>query len=120
MCFVVQLEGNISKPFFFPPALNNLNRDNVFHNFEHACHVQLSMIKLLKRIVSPELGVSESDLHDHSYGITSDPLTQFAVVFSALIHDVDHYGVSNGQLIKENAPVAAVYKNKSVAEQNSM
>lgn len=24
-------------------------------------------------------------LHDHTYGITSDPLTQFACVFSALI-----------------------------------
>ena len=27
------------------------------------------------------------DLAGHSYGITSDPLTQFAVIFSALIHD---------------------------------
>ena len=26
-------------------------------------------------------------LHDHTYGITSDPLTQFACVFSALVHD---------------------------------
>jgi hypothetical protein len=26
-------------------------------------------------------------LHDHTYGITSDPLTQFACMFSALIHD---------------------------------
>ena len=29
----------------------------------------------------------ESVLHDHTYGITSDPLTQFACLFSALIHD---------------------------------
>ena len=28
------------------------------------------------------------ELHEHTYGITSDPLTKFAVVFSALIHDV--------------------------------
>ena len=28
--------------------------------------------------------------HDTSYGITSKPLTQFSVVFSALIHDVNH------------------------------
>lgn len=53
-------------------------------------------------------------------GITSDPLTQFAVVMSALIHDVDHTGVPNSQLVKENARVAAYYKNKSVAEQNSV
>ena len=25
--------------------------------------------------------------HDHTYGITSDPLTQFSVVLSALVHD---------------------------------
>jgi len=26
-----------------------------------------------------------SDLHNYTYGITSDPLTQFAIVFSALV-----------------------------------
>jgi hypothetical protein len=30
----------------------------------------------------------DQNLHDHTYGITSDPLTQLAVVFAALIHDV--------------------------------
>jgi hypothetical protein len=37
-----------------------------------------------------------------------------------LIHDVDHSGVSNAQLIKEGAKIADVFKNKSVAEQNSI
>jgi 3'5'-cyclic nucleotide phosphodiesterase len=41
-------------------------------------------------------------------------------VFCALIHDVDHTGVSNGQLVKEKAHIATLYKNKSVAEQNSI
>jgi class 3 adenylate cyclase len=100
-------------------------RHNPFHNFEHASHVTMSVLKLLSRIVAPDLnfkdqGNAAKDLHDHTYGITSDPLTQFAVVLSALIHDVDHTGVPNQQLIKENANVAAVYKNKSVAEQNSV
>lgn len=58
-------------------------------------------------------------LHDHTYGITSDPIAQFAVIFSALIHDVDHPGVPNAQLIVENDPLANHYK-KSVAEQNSV
>ena len=53
-------------------------------------------------------------------GITSDPLTQFACAFSALIHDVDHVGVSNAQLVKEGVPIAAKYKGRSVAEQNSL
>jgi 3'5'-cyclic nucleotide phosphodiesterase len=59
-------------------------------------------------------------LHDHTYGITSDPLTQFSCVLSALIHDVDHSGVPNAQLVSENAEIAQLYKNKSVAEQNSV
>jgi hypothetical protein len=56
----------------------------------------------------------------HTDGVASDPLTQLAVVFSALVHDVDHQGVANTQLVKENAVIAAVYQNKSVAEQNSV
>jgi len=61
-----------------------------------------------------------SKMHDHTYGITSDPLTQFAVVLSALIHDVDHTGVPNSQLVLENVSIASKYKNQSVAEQNSV
>jgi len=57
--------------------------DNPFHNFEHASHVTMSVFKLLSRIVSSE---------EDAYGINSDPLTQFAVVLSALIHDADHPG----------------------------
>ncbi|CAB9510863.1 Receptor-type guanylate cyclase gcy [Seminavis robusta] len=52
-------------------------------------------------------------------GITSDPLTQFACVFSALIHDVDHPGVPNPQLVREDKEVAERFKARSVAEQKS-
>jgi hypothetical protein len=97
--------------------------DNPFHNFEHASHVTLSVVKLLKRIVASSTeqeDENERELHDHTYGITSDPLTQFSVVISALIHDVDHRGVPNAQLIHEEARVAVIYKEKSIAEQNSV
>lgn len=60
-----------------------------------------------------------SDLHNYTYGITSDPLTQFAVVFGALIHDMDHQGVSNSHLIKEEMFLAEKYDNMSIQEQNS-
>jgi hypothetical protein len=85
----------------------------------------MSVTKLLSRIVVPDIGEETgkdmaSTLHDHTYGITSDPLTQFACVFSALIHDADHTGVPNSQLIKENSTLSKVYKDKSVAEQNSV
>ena len=87
-----------------------------------------SVSKLLSRIVAPDDILRHDDgtkdvassLHDHTYGITSDPLTQFAVVLSGLIHDVDHSGVSNFQLIKEGHKQAKLFKGKSVAEQNSI
>eukprot|EP00980_Cylindrotheca_fusiformis_P002911 scaffold675_cov103-Cylindrotheca_fusiformis.AAC.22 len=110
-------------------------QENPFHNFQHASHVTASVKKLLTRIVKVEerngLAVSSAcerldndetnlvDLARHGYGITSDPLTQFAVVFSAIIHDVDHPGVPNAQLVKEKTRNAEYYK-KSVAEQNSV
>ena len=88
----------------------------------------MSVSKLLSRIVAPEEILRQEEeganlaasLHDHTYGITSDPLTQFACVLSALIHDTDHAGVSNGQLIKERSGLAKTFKGKSVAEQNSI
>ena len=103
-------------------TLAAMYRENPFHNFEHASHVTMSVLKLLSRIIAPADLKNDTDktLHDHTYGITSDPMTQFAVVLSALIHDADHPGVPNTQLIKENASIATVYKNKSIAEQNSV
>lgn len=95
--------------------------ENPFHNFQHASHVGMSVAKLLSRIVAPDIDLEGTEeLHDHTYGITSDPLTQFACVFSALIHDVDHPGVPNSQLVKEGTAMAELYKGKSVAEQNSI
>ena len=129
----------------FISAIANLYRNNSFHSFEHACHVTMSVTKLLSRIVMPsdleyvqnnkkaeQQGTPhdeqpdehnttiESTLHDHTYGITSDPLTQFSLVFAALIHDVDHTGVPNTVLIEENTNLASAYRGKSVAEQNSI
>lgn len=71
----------------FVRTIASLYNTNSFHNFDHANHVVMSVNKLLNRIVAPDLDdTTEKNLHDHTYGITSDPLTQFACVFSALIH----------------------------------
>jgi 3'5'-cyclic nucleotide phosphodiesterase len=88
-----------------------------------------SVVKLMGRIVPISMS-SENDknksqeqalaLHDHTYGITSDPLTQFSCIFSALIHDVDHHGVSNTQLVREADPIAQLHNGNSVLEQNSV
>ena len=98
-----------------------------FHNLEHASHVLLSAQKLLNRICKEQenLPLSARDESKPSFlgytkTITDDPLLQFAIVFAALVHDVDHCGVPNFTLVKESAHLAELYKNKSVAEQNSL
>ena len=96
---------------------------------KHASHVVMSVSKLLSRIIAPDQVLDKKQsshndlalhLHDYTYGITSDPLTQFACIFAALIHDCDHYGIPNNQLVEERAPLAYRYKNRSPAEQNSV
>ncbi|CAB9520220.1 Receptor-type guanylate cyclase gcy [Seminavis robusta] len=109
----------------------SLYNDNPFHNFAHASYVVMAVTKYMNRIIAAngmalEKGEDrnrssvQAAIHSHTYGITSDPLTQFACVFSALIHDVDHPGVPNSQLIEEDRQVAERYKNRSVAEQKSL
>lgn len=111
-------------------------RNNPFHNFAHASHVAMSVQKLLSRIVAPDVDVSDETkkgytdkqlqreykrkLHEATFGITSDPLTQFAVVLSALAHDIEHPGVPNNQVAKEQIELSQKYGNKSIAEQNSV
>ena len=119
----------------------------------------MNVNKLLKSIVSPDLSDDElakmkdskklaSHLHTYTHGINSDPITMFAILFSAIIHDVvsvfldlllsskrcvyifltmpqtdemqDHPGVSNKQYAIENPMIGERYRNKSVAEQNSL
>ena len=94
---VSQLRSYISQ-------VSEMYLSNSFHNFEHATHVAASVRKMLTRIVAmvddgqnstggTSLGSDPEivDLAGHSYGITSDPLTQFAVIFSALIHDAGKF-----------------------------
>lgn len=100
--------------------------DNIFHNFEHASHVVASTIKLLGRIRSYD----EWKLCCSSAAFTCpigeeqclylDPLTRFGVVFAALVHDADHRGLSNFQLVERDELIARTYHGKSVAEQNSI
>ena len=89
----------------------SLYRNNPFHNFEHAANVTENVDKLLQRVLTQEgeslatLAALDDDdvtaeqrelarkLHDATFGLTSDPLAQFAIVFAALIHDVDHLGM---------------------------
>jgi hypothetical protein len=94
------------------------NGNNPFHNFEHASHVTMAATKILSRVLEnnndANKQVQKAELNNgYRKDITSDALTQFAVVFSALIHDVDHAGVPNAQLVAEQDPLASKYDNFS-------
>jgi hypothetical protein len=110
---------------------------NAFHNFEHASHVTFGAYELVRRLAAGANvnatidcgteGCSLSpwrnlplELSESTNGLASDALAQFAVVFSALLHDVEHDGVPNTQLAKEKPDIAKRYQNKSLAEQNSV
>ena len=99
----IELDPKITSQLrLFVSSIAKMYKANPFHSFEHCSHVVMAVIKLMGRIVAPEHneslipeGVKNVDdlehniaasLHDHTYGITSDPLTQFACAFSALIH----------------------------------
>jgi hypothetical protein len=130
--FKVPSEVNFQLRVFVATIASLYRRENSFHNFEHATHVLMSATKLIRRIVSHDHidGKHITDKcekrrcleahHLSTLGISSDPLAQFAIIFSALIHDVEHPGVANVTLIDEESKLAMKYKNKSVAEQNSV
>jgi 3'5'-cyclic nucleotide phosphodiesterase/Adenylate and Guanylate cyclase catalytic domain len=100
-----------------------LYKANPFHNFEHASHVVMSTMKLLDRIRSHQqeaTDTSSTGSKEDMKCLYLDPLTQLGVVFSALIHDADHLGMSNKQIMDDGLSIAKLYGNKSIAEQNSI
>ncbi|KAG7361603.1 3'5'-cyclic nucleotide phosphodiesterase [Nitzschia inconspicua] len=125
-------------------ALGLAYHSNPFHCLQHASQVTTALTKLLSRIVVSQLRyvdeweeenevdnddeTKEADiansiaphLHNHTFGITSDPLAQFTLVLAALIHEVDHCGINNMQLARNSPHDAAMYKNRSIIEQRSV
>ncbi|KAL3936731.1 MAG: hypothetical protein SGARI_002432, partial [Bacillariaceae sp.] len=106
---------------------------NAFHSFEHASHVVRSLDQMIKKMTSTaevmvtgfdgkprSKGEIAKEVDKKTFGIGSDPLVQFSMILAALIHDVDHMGISNQQLIKESSPIASLYKNRCVSEQNAV
>lgn len=106
---------------------------NAFHSFEHASHVVRTIDQMIKKMTSSSdimaagfdgkprsIGEIAKEVDQKTFSIGSDPLVQFTLVFAALVHDVDHVGISNQQLIKESSPIASLYKNRSVSEQNAV
>lgn len=125
-------------------AVSNAYHDNQYHCLQHASQVTTALTKLLSRVVATSLDELDSELgeeygseddslediqvtdnmaamlHHHTFGIASDPLTQFGLVFAALIHAVDHQGLSNADELKVRPEEAAPYRNRSMVEQRSV
>jgi hypothetical protein len=55
-----------------------------------------------------------------TFGIATEPFLRFAMLFSALVHDVEHKGVPNTTLVEEEDELAILHNDISVAEQNSL
>jgi len=90
-----------------------------YHTFEHATHVLLSANKLLFLLVSA--GDEYGDpIKKRAFGLNSNSEYQLALIFAALVHDVDHGGVSNQTLINECDPLSILYNDQSVLEQRSL
>lgn len=110
--------------------------ENPFHNFMHASHVTFSCYQMLRKVAArdlppiPLVDCPASDAWSNlprsacdsavAKALGGDALAQFAIIFSALIHDVDHEGVPNFLLAKEKPEAAKKYKNRSIAEQTSL
>jgi len=102
--------------------------DVYYHNFAHASHVTASAVTLIDFMIIEALrrtyeldGSHEDSVQDRaSYNIVLDHIIPLAVCFAALVHDIDHQGVSNTQLIQEGFPLVKELKNTSIAESNSL
>ena len=85
-------------------TIATLYNDNPFHSFAHASHVAMALTTWLSHITPPEAedqnpyepnlsgDWTKSSLSRSMFALQSDPLTHFALVFAALIHDLDHTG----------------------------
>jgi len=78
--------------------------DVLYHNFGHAVHVLRSAQYLLKNTVCE----AYTDLE------------ALALLFAALVHDVDHLGVPNSSLVAEAHEYALLYNDQNVAEMRSL
>ncbi|KAL3904153.1 MAG: hypothetical protein SGARI_005047, partial [Bacillariaceae sp.] len=87
-----------------------------YHNYQHCEHVTMSVNKLMDIVLHSVPG----EIPQYTYGFKDDPLMQFALLFSALIHDVQHRGIPNRELAQEDDELAIKYNDQSIAENQSL
>ena len=87
-------------------AISKLYANHAFHNLDHAFLVSTSLRKMIDQ--------SEN-------GFNLDPLPEFAAIFAALIHELDHPGITNQELMDNKDDNASTkieddYKGKSITQ----
>jgi hypothetical protein len=80
-------------------------RSNAYHCWAHAVHVTFNAERLFQ------------DLRDVN---SFTDLDHFVLLFSALIHDLDHPGHTNLMEIQSKSKLARLYNDQSVIENNSI
>lgn len=85
----------------------DLYHNNYYHSFVHATHVLINAAHYLLNI-------------QQQYSNYFTTIEKISVIYAALIHDVDHFGVTNSELIAKKHKYAILYNDQSVAEMNSL
>jgi hypothetical protein len=97
--------------------------DNAYHGFDRASQVCMTSKKQLSRMMTNHVldGMNHPlNVYQRTYGISQDPLAQFALVFAALVYSCDHPGVPNSQLVKENSDGAMKWKSRFIIQQSAL
>jgi hypothetical protein len=85
------------------------NEENHYHNFHRAAHVLLCANHLWGR--------ASINNDRPTYGRDRDPWDHFIIVLAALIHDVQHQGVTNAQLEAENHETFLLHGGRGSCQQ---
>ena len=85
----------------FITEVDNIYRDNPYHCFKHAIDVTHTTY-LYVLMVRESLNMTQ--------------LEMFSLLVAALVHDMDHPGVTNAYLIATRDPLAMTYNDESVLE----
>jgi len=85
----------------FIAEVENVYRDNPYHCFKHAVDVTHTTYRFIQ-LVRQHVNLSQIEM--------------FALLVAALVHDMDHPGVTNAYLIATRDPLALMYNDESVLE----
>mmetsp|Transcript_6373 Transcript_6373/g.13128 ORF Transcript_6373/g.13128 Transcript_6373/m.13128 type:complete len:483 (+) Transcript_6373:54-1502(+) len=90
------------------------HRPHAFHNFTHSCQV----VGVVAEHVQRHIGTAQTRDSD---SLLLHPLAVVAILFAAMIHDVDHPGaISNTALCTEQPWLGHTYRHVSVARQHAL